>query len=97
MPDLDQNIDMLRQTDHLVMKRLKSSREDRDALRSSLRFLPAAQQRVMELLGGFDDGGAKSMKEVAEIFAITPQRVYEIRRKAMKRLRRYLAYMKERS
>ena len=97
MPDLAQNIDTLSQTDHLVMKRLKSSREDREALRDSLRFLSTAQQRVMELMGGFQDSGAKSMQEVAEIFAITPQRVWTIRHNAIGKLRKYFADMQERS
>jgi DNA-directed RNA polymerase sigma subunit (sigma70/sigma32) len=80
-----------------VIKQLKSSREDREALRDSLLFLSAAQKRVMELLGGFDDGGAKSMKEVAEMFAITPQRVWQIKHKAIKKLRQCFAEMRERS
>lgn len=75
--------------DHFFMKQIKASQEDRDALRESLRLLPPAQQRVIELLGGFD-GDPQSMKEVADSFAITPQRVWQIRHKAIERLR--LAY-----
>ena len=95
---MNRNIDTLdrwNQTEHLIMKRLKSSPEDRDALRDSLQGLVPAQQRVMELLGGFNDDGAKSMKEVAEIFAITPQRVYQIRNKAIEKLRQYFDDMQE--
>ena len=99
---INRNIETLRALDiygyrNNVIKQLKSSREDREALRDSLLFLSAAQKRVMELLGGFDDGGAKSMKEVAKMFAITPQRVWQIKHKAIKKLRQCFAEMRERS
>lgn len=105
MPDLtmiNRNIETLRagaRDGHAynVIKQLKSSREDREALRDSLQFLPPAQKRVMELLGGFDDDGAKSFKEVAEIFAVTPQRIWKIKHDAIERLKRYFADMQERS
>jgi RNA polymerase primary sigma factor len=59
----------------------------RDALEEALAHLDVTQRRVLALRFGLSDQGAKSVEEVARLTGMTRERVRQVEKQALRRLR----------
>ena len=59
----------------------------KDALNAILDDLTEREARVIRLRFGFDDGKARTLEEVGNLFDVTRERIRQIESKALKKLR----------
>ena len=59
----------------------------REQIREVLRTLPAREEEVIRMKFGLDDGKEHTLKEVGEHFKVTRERIRQIVKKAIRKLR----------
>ena len=59
----------------------------KDGLNAVLRDLTEREARVIRLRFGFDDGKARTLEEVGNLFDVTRERIRQIEAKALRKLR----------
>lgn len=59
----------------------------KEAIREALGFLDRRARRILSLRFGLDDGRPRTLEEVGEIIGVTRERIRQIEKKALKRLK----------
>jgi RNA polymerase primary sigma factor len=59
----------------------------REQISEVLSSLTPREQRVLELRFGLDDGRARTLEEVGQVFGVTRERIRQIEAKALRKLR----------
>jgi len=80
-------LDMIEDTNGKTPEKEAERQADREAIFRALSTLEAREQIIIRHRYGLDDGRAKTLEEVGKLFGITRERVRQIEKKALKKLR----------
>jgi RNA polymerase primary sigma factor len=59
-----------------------------EKLERLLRFLPAREARILRLRYGLEDGEARTLKQIGDIFGLSRERIRQMEQRSLHRLRR---------
>ena len=78
-----------------ALQELMSSREFYESFRSSLEVITDRERQVVDLRYGLTDGCDRSVEEVAQLFSVPCERIAEIEKKVLRKLKSELSPMRQ--